>query len=360
MNPSDFLRLLWGAAPPGQALVWRLPGKQSTWFRNWDNVDKFCEAHKRDCDIYTGVSLINATSNGVGAYTRTSSTNAAAIAGLWADIDIVSPYHKKANLPPTAEAVILELWPRPTLIIHSGHGLQVWWLFDKPWVFADAGERQQAQQLTQWWHWRLSKHFVKKGWALDATHDLARVMRLPGTINHKAEHPDRDGHSGATPVVMLSSQPQTRLDRGELMVGADCFRVQTPRLAVERPFGELCPPVPGERAHPIQDAHLELNPAGRIDLQPDAMPPLARFEALAAISEKFMRSWLHQRRDLPDQSASAYDLSLASIAVQAEWGDQEIANLLIAHRRERGEDLKLREDYYQRTIMRAKLGWKWQ
>lgn len=337
MKASDFLRLLWGDAPPGQALIWRLPGKQSTWFRNWDNVDRFCEAHKRDCDIYTGVSLISATSNGIGAHTRTSNTNAAAIAGLWADIDVEGPYHKKINLPPTAEAVILELWPRPTVTIHSGHGLQVWWLFDKPWVFADAGERQQAQQLTQWWHQRLSKHFAKKHWALDATHDLARVMRLPGTINHKGEHPDRDGHSGAAPVIMLSSQPQTRLDRGELMVGA--FATQTPRMAPEVPFGTLCPPVPGER----------------LECHPDAMPPLARFEALAAISEKFMRSWLHQRRDLPDQSASAYDLSLASIAVQAEWCDQEIVNLLIAHRRERGEDLKLREDYYQRTIRRARI-----
>ena len=328
MLPSDFLRLLWGDAPPGQALIWRLPGKQSTWFTRWDNVDKFCAAHQRDCDIYTGVSLLNC---GVtpGAHTRTSNITAGAIAGLWADIDIAGPHHKKPNLPPTAEAVILELWPRPTLIIHSGHGLQVWWLFDKPWVFANAEERQQSQMLTQWWHQRLSKHFTKKGWALDATHDLARVMRVPGTTNHKGE---------PVPVVMLSMEPRNRVDIGAALALAGSLATQTPRLVVK---GPEMPPT----ASLCQE---------RLELNPDAMPPLVRFEALAAISEKFMRSWLHQRRDLPDQSASAYDLSLASIAAQAEWGDQEITNLLIAHRRERGEDLKLREDYYQRTIRRAK------
>lgn len=331
MQPSDFLRLLWGDTPPGQALIWRLPSKQSTWFRNWDNVDKFCEAHKRDCDIYTGVSLINAAFNGITAHTRTSNINAAAIAGLWADIDIAGPHHKKANLPPTVGAVMLELYPLPTLAIHSGHGLQAWWLFEKPWVFADVQERQQAQSLTQWWHWRLSKHFAKKGWALDATHDLARVMRLPSTINHKGE-----------PVpVMLINNWGIRQSRGLLLKLAR-FAPQTPSVAP--PFWEPMPPMVREG----------------LVLAPDAMPPLARFEALAAISEKFMRSWLHQRRDLPDQSASAYDLSLASIAAQAEWCDQEIVDLLIAHRRERGEDLKLREDYYQRTIRRAKWGWKWQ
>ena len=323
MTPSEFLRLLWGDVPPGQALVWRLPSKQSTWFRSWDNVDKFCAVHAKE-DIYTGVSLMSRETI-PGANFRTSNTNAAAIAGLWADIDVAGPVHKKANLPEEPEQATALLDPFPTLVIHSGHGLQCWWLFDKPWVFADAAQRISAQRLAQWWHRGLVAQFARRGWTLDATHDLARVLRIPGTINHK----------GMPVPVTVWEESGKRLELASLQAivppaTQDAhFATQTPRPAVEPLIGE-------------------------ISLSPDAMPPLALFEALAAASEKFMRSWLHQRPDMLDQSASAYDMSLASIAVQAEWRDQQIADLLIAHRRERGEGLKLREDYYRRTILKAR------
>ena len=38
----------------------------------------------------------------------------------------------------------------------------------------------------------------------------------------------------------------------------------------------------------------------------------------------------------------------------AGWSDQEIANLLIAHRRHFNEDLKLRDSYYAKTISKAR------
>jgi hypothetical protein len=69
---------------------------------------------------------------------------------------------------------------------------------------------------------------------------------------------------------------------------------------------------------------------------------------------KFNKSWGRRRPDLLDQSASSYDMSLASIAVMAGWSDQEIVNLIIASRRNNRDDLKLREDYYARTIAKAR------
>jgi putative DNA primase/helicase len=93
---------------------------------------------------------------------------------------------------------------------------------------------------------------------------------------------------------------------------------------------------------------------GSLTLTPDADPPFGKFEALRENSTKFKRSWERGRKDLKDQSASGYDLSLASFAVEAGWTDQEIANLIIAARRKHGDDLKLRQDYYARTIGRAR------
>ena len=49
-------------------------------------------------------------------------------------------------------------------------------------------------------------------------------------------------------------------------------------------------------------------------------------------------------------------MSLATRALAAGWTGQEVVNLLIAHRRKHGEDLKLRKDYYERTLNLAMAG----
>ena len=76
-------------------------------------------------NVYVAVSL--AVAPGLHD-TRIQSANSAGIFGLWADLDIADPdVHKKWNLPPTVDAA-LELLTMcdldPTLIVHSGHGLQ--------------------------------------------------------------------------------------------------------------------------------------------------------------------------------------------------------------------------------------------
>jgi len=90
-------------------------------------------------------------------------------------------------------------------------------------------------------------------------------------------------------------------------------------------------------------------------LDPYAVPPKLKFGLLAEIDRKFVTSWNHQRPDLTDQSPSAFDLSLAVFAAIIGWSDQEIVNLLIAHRRRHGADLKLRPDYYRMTIRKARI-----
>lgn len=92
---------------------------------------------------------------------------------------------------------------------------------------------------------------------------------------------------------------------------------------------------------------------GVLTLDPNADPPFDRWQALME-NRKFALSWQMKRRDLPDQSASGYDLSLASLMVMDGWNDQQIVSTLICFRRRHGLDLKLRVDYYQRTIARAR------
>ena len=116
------------------------------------------------------------------------------------------------------------------------------------------------------------------------------------------------------------------------------------------------------RARPdMGEAPADPMRAWDVELRADASPPAEKLSALLANDRKFRASWDHRRPDLADQSLSTYDLSLASIAVSAAWSDQEIADLVVAHRRMHGgaDDLRkaLRRDYtIDRVIVPARRG----
>jgi len=95
---------------------------------------------------------------------------------------------------------------------------------------------------------------------------------------------------------------------------------------------------------------------GDLRLDPDAMPDQGKLVALMENSPKFKRSLQKKRTNFKngDQSPSVYDLSIAAYAMQSQWSDQEIVDLLIMNRRRWGLDLKLRADYYKRTLEKVR------
>ena len=116
------------------------------------------------------------------------SSGATELPGLWVDIDTKENHRtNKGELPtedlPTTEealAALDRLPVPPSLIVSSGGGLYVWWLFDSPLRIED---RRQLQTLLKWWEGQVRKEL--KGKHLDSTSDLARILRVPGLLNHK-------------------------------------------------------------------------------------------------------------------------------------------------------------------------------
>jgi len=319
MDAGEFLQTLWGNPPQGQVLVWTLPQKRSIWYNKLDNVRVGDLARS---DVYTGVGIAKSGLL-LRQGQRATTEMIEGIAGLWADVDYAGDNHKKPNLPP-AEAdaweLIHEVAFPPSIVVHTGHGLQAWWLFDRPWIFKNGEERERAQAMIRGWQGRMAELAAERDWVVDATHDLARVMRLPGTLNNKAS---------PVPVKILSSD------------GPRINWEEFPFLTAAYTDGWIAPPLPAVTI-------------GTLILDPAASPPWEKLMALRDNDRKFKRSLDRDRPDLIDQSASSYDMSLASIAAVAGWNDQDIANLLIYSRRNNGDDLKLREDYYTRTIARAR------
>ena len=101
-----------------------------------------------------------------------------------------APHKTRHPLPPTEDAArsLLDTAPyKPSLIVHSGHGLQVYWLFKEPASFDTRDDREAFSRLCRGWQQLFQQTGRDQGWHVDSTADLARVLRIPGTYNLKTE-----------------------------------------------------------------------------------------------------------------------------------------------------------------------------
>ncbi len=326
----QFLDAVFGAKPPSEHVVlWTLPNKQTRRFTDLTDAARYAAlCDEAGYDVYVGVGLQR---HDLGRGERGKAADVTGLCGLWADIDIAGPGHESAKVyPPTEDDALslLDAVEEPSLVVNSGHGFHVWWLFSEPWVFADASERQQAAQAAQ----ALSRHLqdaaTARGWQLDSTADLSRVLRIPGTHNRKA----------APVEVWLSpllADGVLRYDRHQLM---------TKYAQTSPPPLRLVRPPTGAGAAQEQDEE------GFI-VNADALPPHEKLAALREVDPKFA-AVLDHRKAFP--SASERDLAIANVLVSAEMTDQEIVDTLIATRRQHNDREKLRPDYFGRTIAKAR------
>lgn len=322
MTPHEFLDQLWANKPSDlYILIWTLQDKRSRWFRNIEDAAVFAGSCDH-LDVYVGVGL---SPRDYGPSRRCPSEEIACIAGLWADFDVQSPAHAQKSLPKTIDEA-LGLVPKefpPTLVVATGNGAHAWWLFKEPWLFVDAEERERAARLVLRWHTLVRESARERGWSFDRLSDLARVLRIPGTVN--AKDPAR-----AKPVTLHSHTG----------------RRYSPSEFDEFSSGVVVPIPTGQRASSATQKALTLNP--------NASVPENRLARWMEADLRFRNTWLRQRHDLKDQSQSGYDLALAGCGVEAGLTDQEIADLLVHHRRIHGQRQRTRLDYFERTIAKAR------
>lgn len=121
---------------------------------------------------------------------RGSAKSTASMPGLWLDIDVRGDNHKGNQYPESEEVAlnfIRELPWKPTVLIHTGGGYQLLYLFIKPLVFRDEKERKKAAELSAKFQSYIRSEGEKHGWRIDNTQDLARLLRIPGSLNHKSD-----------------------------------------------------------------------------------------------------------------------------------------------------------------------------
>lgn len=314
-----FFSTIFAVAPPGTAIVLTTP--REGWRPHAVAADDpFAAARvvlELGTDVFVGVGLQDLAAARARSG-RGRNEDVVALTAIGLDLDLAKASSPKNYLPdrPTAIRFLSALPIRPGVRVWSGGGFQVWWPFKEPILIASVEDREAAKRLVRRWHAYVRQRL--NGFALDGTADLARVLRAPGAVNNKYR----------TPVVLEDSSGP-HVDPAELE--------------------DLCIAVPDLGSPPTTAA---VGLPGSLD--PAAVPPAMKFAALCRSSPLFARVW---RRELSpkDRSQSGFDFRLATLAAWAGWTDTDIVNLLIAHRRLGGGPLKLRVDYFTRTIARARI-----
>jgi hypothetical protein len=136
----------------------------------------------RTLNIYYRLHLLSSHLEGTG---RGTSEQSKWITHFAADVDIAGLGHFAGNLPATVgEAVgLIDASLPPSAIISSGGGLYPVWRLTQPLLLDDPQKRARARGIGR----RIDQALNSHGYKVDATcHDLARVIRPPGTENRKA------------------------------------------------------------------------------------------------------------------------------------------------------------------------------
>jgi hypothetical protein len=211
-------------------------------------------------DVYVGASLLRSDL----ASGRGKKGDVIAVPGFWLDLDLAdATAHKGARLPATLQDAvqILSAAPfEPTMIVESGYGLHVWWLFKDGPVYVDLVARQRLELALKAFQALMIDYADGQNWHVDATGDITRVLRLPGTRNHK----------GTTPrPVQILDDAGPRLE-SELLITTSLGSVKSKIAAFQGTAG------PQAGASPAP-APLPSGPPS---------PPVDYFAALATVSKR--------------------------------------------------------------------------
>lgn len=241
MSALEFFKCLYGQESLGYLTIWTKSDSRTHWHpaSQLESAAEMAITLAETMDVYYGVGL---RKKELPEHQRGKAEDVLGIPGLWLDVDVADEAHHQKDLPGSkdeAEELIRQFALPPSLLVNTGHGLHAYWLFKQPWLFLNDTERAGAQTLLTQFQQTFQALARTKGWRIDTTSDLPRVLRVPGTHNYKSER---------LPVVVKPQQDIRRYDPGDF----------EPYLVLEHPGEDLC--------HPVVDSDVQAEALPRANL----------------------------------------------------------------------------------------------
>ncbi len=190
MNTQKFLSEIYKGCDAGFVTITALPSRKTQWFKvdEIEKIAKFAESMGQKTNVFFGVGLRNKVlKNGL----RGSEKDISCITTLYADIDVKGDAHAQQSLPGTIDESVNflnNLKIKPSIVVRSGNGIHSYWLLDKPFKISNADDREFIAGLFKNFGKYINLEAKKRGWKLDNVYDLARILRVPGSINHKLKN----------------------------------------------------------------------------------------------------------------------------------------------------------------------------
>lgn len=332
---ADFLRTLYGGDGqfPGRVALCRFEKngavrKRTEWVTpdTLDLADTLAdECRKGDgADLYYGVCPVS-DSVVLG---RGLASDVVGCPGVWADIDFISgaaakQSRRKYPAKEHVEQLLQRLELKPSLVVDTGGGWHVYWLFHEVMLIETDEQRAEAARLVAGWQRYLAKELDRMGgFEMDPTQDLARILRPAGTWS-------------------------CRWGRNTSIVEAYCAE------GWRHYADDIDQMIPSELLGGTASAPIRCEVTGEFFVDSNAEPSARLLTTILENDLDFRALWKHERKLT---SSSEQEFAIANALALAGWPPQQIVNAVIMHRRIHEParmDKVCRPDYLRTTVGKA-------
>jgi len=348
-------------------LIWTLSNKQSHWFTDINEIAEFVEKNKND--IFYGLGTTKKVKT---KYERATIDDISGILMLNLDIDIKHPMaHKKNNLPETMDQAIeiANKFLTPTYLIDSGHGLHALYKLTDEYKMDD-----KAFIISLFHYFQKVHRDAFPQYDLDYTHDLARVLRCPGSLNMKDP-------KNPVECKIISYDPDSNYWLSQIQDAIEYDPDYKPETPASASTSSTSTSTGQKPKYTQQVGNIDTKSWSTkqfnawFDDQGLVIDKTAKIDGdmwmeLASADPNFIPTYNHTTKKkrtpddlldtsdpLTDGDISGHDMSLANICAKYNLPDQKIVDLMIMHRNKYGINLdKLnRKDYFARTLINASI-----
>ena len=191
MNAKEFMTELYKGVPADKATYLFTRPDNATYPYTIGQMDQMLEKAMhltQTKDVYFGLHLMDELPP---AGKRSSEKTISCMSFIHEEYDVKGLAHKEQNLPETLEELLSFLHGLecpPSIIVHSGNGVHTYWLLQEYITVTDEN-REWIKRIVKGYEKHTHRLGMERGWKFDPVADLARVLRIPGTLNHKSDPP---------------------------------------------------------------------------------------------------------------------------------------------------------------------------